>query len=119
MVETDPIFAESLTAIHQALLGGDIVLVDVREPTEHGVERIRGALLYPLSTFDPNMLPQGGRAVVLHCGSGKRSAAASLKCKAADVAVRSHMDGGIGAWKSAHLPILSVDPATGAVQDRI
>ena len=33
-----------------------IVLIDVREPAEYAAERIHGALLFPLSTFDPHAL---------------------------------------------------------------
>ena len=39
-----------------------IVLIDVREPPEYAAERIHGALLYPLSTFDPHALPDPGHA---------------------------------------------------------
>src|SRR5690606_37152457 len=61
--------------IREALVRREIVLIDVREPTEYAVERIHGALLFPLSTFDPAMLPQDEeRQLVFHCGSGRRSA---------------------------------------------
>src|SRR5690606_16583467 len=43
--------------ISGALSRGEIVLIDVREPMEFAAERIHGALLYPLSTFDPADLP--------------------------------------------------------------
>ena len=117
MTNPNQIPTETPQAIREALMHGEIVLVDVREPAEYGAERIHGALLFPLSTFDPSMLPQGGRAVVLHCGSGKRSATAFRRCAEAGVPVRSHMGGGIAEWKSARLPLVSVDPATGAVRD--
>jgi len=55
---------------------------------------------------------------VLQCGSGKRSETAFQKARAAGVSVRSHMGGGIMAWKAAGLPVVSTDPATGAVRDR-
>ena len=77
-----------------------IVLIDVREPAEFGVERIQGALLCPLSTFDPACLPtQEGKKIVLHCGVGKRSAMAAEKCLAAGWAEITHLDGGLAAWK--------------------
>jgi rhodanese-related sulfurtransferase len=117
MPGSSSILAETPFSIRNALMRGEIVLIDVREPSEYGAERIHGALLFPLSTFDPTMLPQGGREIVLHCGSGKRSAAALAKCQQARVAVRSHMDGGMMAWKACRLPIISVDPATGAIRD--
>ena len=47
--------------IHAWLANGEILLVDVREANEFAFERIHGALLYPLSTFDPKALPTEGR----------------------------------------------------------
>ena len=104
--------------VHAALLRHEIVLIDVREPQEYTSERIHGALLYPLSTFDPAALPVGESTVVLHCGSGKRSAVAVARCMAAGVPVTAHMKGGILAWKHARFPTITLDPATGAVVDR-
>jgi rhodanese-related sulfurtransferase len=60
---------------------GKLLLIDVREPSEYASERIAGALLYPLSTFDAAALPtDGSRRVVFHCGSGKRSLTAAERC---------------------------------------
>lgn len=106
------------TQVHDALREHTIILVDVREPQEYVTERIHGALLFPLSSFDPAALPIGERPVVLHCGSGKRSAVAVAKCMEAGVPVTMHMKGGILAWKHARLPTVSLDPSTGAVVDR-
>jgi len=97
---------------------GEIILIDVREPSEYAVERIHGALLYPLSTFDPRMLPDDRKhRVILHCGSGKRSAMAAQKCIDAGAARFTHMVGGIGAWKAAGLPVIRIDAASGRVID--
>ncbi len=106
------------TEVHDALREHRIVLIDVREPQEYVNERIHGALLFPLSTFDPAALPVGDRRVVLHCGSGKRSAMAVAKCIAAGVPVTDHLKGGILAWKHARFPTVTLDPGTGAVVDR-
>jgi rhodanese-related sulfurtransferase len=81
---------------------GEIVLVDVREPKETDAERIPGALLMPLSRFDPAALPAGN--VVLTCLVGKRSALAVTKCLEVGVSVNTHMRGGLTAWKAAGLP---------------
>ncbi|SRR5258708_2168093 len=95
-----------------------IVLIDVREPTEYGAERIRGALLFPLSTFDPKALPDPGkRKIVFHCGSGVRSAKAVARCQDAGLAVDSHLKGGLQAWKAAKLPTLRQDPETGQLHE--
>jgi rhodanese-related sulfurtransferase len=110
---------ETPLQIREALKRGEIILIDVREPAEYAAERIHGAMLFPLSTFDPCALPDAiGKALVFQCGSGKRSEAAYDKAVRAGVAVRGHMGGGIGAWKAAGLPTVTVDPATGDVVDR-
>jgi rhodanese-related sulfurtransferase len=96
-----------------------IVLIDVREPEEYATERIHGALLFPLSTFDPKALPvTDGRKVVLHCGSGMRSAKAVAVCEAAGIPVDSHLKGGLVAWKEAGLPTIRTDPDTGKLGER-
>lgn len=80
----------------------EILLVDVRETSEYEVEHIAGAVLLPLSSFEPEMFPSlPGKKVVLHCAVGKRSEAAGkmlLKEGHGDVI---HMTGGIQAWKAA------------------
>ena len=43
--------------VAQGLKEGRIVLVDVREPNETAVERFPGAVLVPLSSFDPATIP--------------------------------------------------------------
>ena len=95
-----------------------ILLVDVREPDEYAAERIHGALLYPLSTFDPRALPATGSKIVFQCGSGMRSAKALAAAAAAGLSVAGHLAGGIKAWKEAGLPVISIDPATGKPHER-
>ncbi|HEX3991794.1 MAG TPA: rhodanese-like domain-containing protein [Acetobacteraceae bacterium] len=105
--------------LHDQLLRREVILVDVREAHEFAAERIHGALLFPLSTFDPLALSHDPRRpVVLQCGSGKRSAMALTLCSAAGVHIDTHLVGGIAAWKSAGLPTVTLDPATGVVADR-
>ena len=83
-----------------------IILIDVREPPEYAAAHIKGATLVPLSTFDPQALPDPGtRRIVFHCGIGGRSAKAVAACQAAGVAIDSHMKGGIQAWIAAGLPV--------------
>jgi rhodanese-related sulfurtransferase len=97
----------SPVSIQKMLRERSIVLIDVREPQEHVAERIDGALLFPLSSFDPAALPSPeGREVVFHCGSGKRSAMAVAQCLKRGFVHTAHMAGGIQAWKAARLPII-------------
>ena len=83
-----------------------IVLIDVREPNEYAQVHIPGAVLVPLSQFDPHTLPDaGGKRIVFHCGIGGRSAKAVAACERAGVSIDSHMRGGIQAWIAAGLPV--------------
>jgi len=106
--ELSPVELKALLDHHRALL------VDVREPDEFAAQRIPGALLHPLSTFDPAALPtDGSRLLVFQCGSGKRSATAARAYVAAGAERATHLAGGIGAWNAAGLPTIRLDPATG------
>lgn len=90
------------------LADGSAMLVDVREPDEFAAEHINGALNAPLSCFVPQDLPEAaGRTIVLQCAGGKRSALALDQCAKAQVAVDTHLAGGIGAWKAAGLPVVN------------
>lgn len=93
----------------------EVVIIDVRTPNEYAFEHIPGAMLFPLSSFDPHKLPsQDGKAIVFHCGSGVRSHKVAEMCTAAGIKKVAHMKGGFAAWKAARLPYVSTDPATGA-----
>ena len=84
---------------------GRYLLVDVRELNEVAVEAYPGAVVVPLSSFDPKAIPDpGGKQVVFACRSGKRSVTASLAAQAAGFAHDRHLAGGILAWKAAGLP---------------
>jgi rhodanese-related sulfurtransferase len=84
---------------------GGVELIDVREPGEYDAERIQGAMLFPLSTFDPHALPKNVD-IIFQCGTGKRSAMAVAKAQAAGLTHTAHLTGGIQAWKGAGLPTL-------------
>ncbi len=91
----------------QQMQAGRIVLIDVREPAEFLAERIPGAMLCPLSSFDAKAIPSDGeRMVVFHCAGGKRSLDAAMRCLAAGRVATTHLEGGIAAWKAAGLPVI-------------
>jgi rhodanese-related sulfurtransferase len=91
--------------VARGLEEGRILLVDVREPNETALERFPGAVLVPLSSFDPADIPEpAGRDVVFACRSGRRSVTASLAAQEQGFAYGSHLAGGILAWKAAGLP---------------
>ena len=84
---------------------GGVALIDVREPGEYEAERIQGALLFPLSTFDPHALPKNVD-IIFQCGTGKRSAMAAARAQAGGLQHTAHLAGGLQAWKAAGLPVL-------------
>ena len=84
---------------------GRYLLVDVREPNEVAVEAYPGAIVVPLSSFDPQDIPDPqGKQVVFACRSGKRSVTASLAAQADGLPYDKHLAGGMLAWKAAGLP---------------
>ena len=92
--------------VAEGIAADKILLIDVREPNETARERISGALLSPLSQFDPIDLPDPqGRTVVFTCASGIRSIKAAEIAQAAGFAYDAHLAGGIKSWKAAGLPV--------------
>jgi rhodanese-related sulfurtransferase len=93
------------TEVSRGMAEGRYLLIDVREPNEVAAEAYPGAVVAPLSTFDPRSLPDPqGKQVVFACRSGKRSVTASLAAQAAGLAYDHHLAGGILAWKADGLP---------------
>jgi rhodanese-related sulfurtransferase len=91
--------------VARGLQEGRMLLVDVREPNETAIERYPGAVIVPLSSFDPGQIPDpAGKEVVFACRSGKRSVTASLAAQEQGYPYASHLAGGIIAWKTAGLP---------------
>lgn len=88
---------------------GEAVVVDVREFREHAAERIPGALLNPLSSFDPARVPvpPEGKRLVLHCRSGARCGMASQRLLEAGFRGAIHrLQGGMIGWKSVGGPVV-------------
>ena len=107
-----PLRGLTAAEVRAGLRDDSLLLVDVREPAEFALERIAGAVLCPLSSFDPWALPTDpARPVVFHCGSGKRSAVAVAMCQQAGVTAHTHLKGGIIAWKAAGMAVLTAELA--------
>ena len=106
---------ESPATIHDWMVRGEAVLIDVREPQEWAQARISGAVLLPLSSFDPALVPAlvgvpPGKKLVFHCLSGVRcGTAAELLAAASGLAPTDapihRLGGGIIAWVQAGLPL--------------
>ena len=89
-------------AVKAGLATGSILLVDVREPHEFAAGHIPGSVSMPLSTFDPNAIPQdAGKRVVFSCAAGVRSVRAAELAQAFGHDIREHYRGGFKDWAIA------------------
>ncbi len=98
-----------------ALAGGGIVLIDVRDTSERkrtGI--IAGSVHAPYTSLPENLAPGGmlfelanatHKRLVFYCAYGERSAMAVESARAAGFATASHLRGGIDAWVGQHAPL--------------
>lgn len=96
----------------------DVLLVDVREPTETGDGIIPGALLAPRGMLEFHADPatpyhldgfERDRRVLLYCSAGSRSALAGQTLQGLGYGDVAHLEGGIKAWKEGGYP--TAEPA--------
>jgi len=83
----------------------DALIVDVREPAEYQAGHILGAKNTPLERVGETELKRKDKPVIVYCESGDRApkAAAILRKQGYDKVVS--LQGGLGAWKQAGLPV--------------
>jgi rhodanese-related sulfurtransferase len=92
--------------LHQRMQKGDIVLIDIREPSEYAREHITGARLVPLGAIDSHDFDaERGKAVVFTCRSGNRTAMHATRLLAKGFREAYVLAGGIDGWKKAGLPV--------------
>ena len=105
-----------VAALSDEKAASDLLLVDVREPDEHRLGRIPGAVLIPRGTIEPaadlvfpmrhpELSQARKRRVVLYCGSGGRSALACDVLREMGFEDVASLAGGFAAWKEAELEI--------------
>jgi rhodanese-related sulfurtransferase len=89
---------------------GQAVVVDVREPHEYESGHIEGAILRPLSTWDPDELPPvpEGKHLLLHCRSANRcGVAAQNLIENGYEGPINRLAGGMLAWQAAGAPVVT------------
>lgn len=106
MPRADEVNNLTVEEVAEGLRQGRMLLVDVRELNETALERYPGAVIVPLSRFDPAEIPDPhGKQVVFACRSGRRSITASVAAQDAGYpSYNCHLAGGMLAWKAAGLP---------------
>ncbi|MBK9340534.1 MAG: rhodanese-like domain-containing protein [Rhodoferax sp.] len=84
------------------------VVIDVCEPTEYANAHIVGAKNIPLSRLEGQLaatVKNKETPVILTCASGMRSRRAVGIAKKLGYEKAQSLSGGLGAWRSANLPI--------------
>ena len=107
-------------ALRDELAAGDLLLVDVREPDEHRLGHLPGAVLIPRGTIEPaadlhfpkrhpELSQARKRRVVLYCGTGGRSALACDVLQEMGFENVASLAGGYAAWQGAEFEV-AADP---------
>jgi rhodanese-related sulfurtransferase len=89
--------------LHELITQDEVILIDVREPSEYSGEHIEGAKLLPLSSFSADKIPQE-QPFILYCQSSNRSGQAAKKLFSAGFTEVTHLEGGLNNWKQQGLP---------------
>jgi rhodanese-related sulfurtransferase len=98
------------SAIAPRAASGEVLLVDVREDPEWAAGRAPDAIHVPLAQVEAELpalrVKAAGRPIAFICRSGRRSAQAAQIAADAGVAGVINVDGGMGAWVDAGLPLV-------------
>jgi rhodanese-related sulfurtransferase len=91
----------SASDLKQRLAAGEVTLIDVREPAEFAGGHVPGARNVPLGQLKGlDIAASNGKALVLVCASGRRSAAGCAQLAAHAPGALS-LEGGTAAWVKA------------------
>ncbi len=96
------------TGLSQPATRGLVDVLDVRAADEYASGHIEGARHIPLGRLEEqiaNLTP--GRPLVVQCQAGGRSAIAASLLAAHGLAGVTNLTGGIAAWQSAGLPVIT------------
>ena len=102
------------------LVGGDVLLVDVREPGEriqngaiaNAVPAPRGMLEFYADPASPYHRPEFdlARRTILSCAAGSRSALAADALQRLGYSNVAHLDGGLKGWQESGRPVEEIRP---------
>jgi molybdopterin/thiamine biosynthesis adenylyltransferase/rhodanese-related sulfurtransferase len=105
----------------QEIEGGDVVLIDTREPHEFQEARIEGGTLVPpglLADEIAGAAPDKSARTILYCRSGNRSYKAAEQLEAMGYEDVASMAGGILLWQEQGLPVVATEGMTPEQRDR-
>jgi molybdopterin/thiamine biosynthesis adenylyltransferase/rhodanese-related sulfurtransferase len=105
----------------QEIEGGDVVLVDTREPHEYQEAHLENGKLVPPGLLRDEIAaaaPDKSARTILYCRSGNRSHKAAEQLEALGYTDVASMAGGILAWQEQGLPVLATEGMTPEQRDR-
>jgi adenylyltransferase/sulfurtransferase len=110
MSADDQAYAEPFRRIQpeeaRALIdGGQVTVVDVREPWEYEKDHIAGAKLIPLARIISNPAAIDTDNVILVCEVGQRSGVAAEVAASLGYENLYNLEGGMTAWRSHGYPV--------------
>jgi sulfur-carrier protein adenylyltransferase/sulfurtransferase len=101
--------------------GGDVVLIDTREPHEYQEAHLEDGKLVPPGLLGDEIAaaaPDRSARTILYCRSGNRSATAAAQMQALGYENVASMAGGILAWQEQGLPVVATSGMTPEQRDR-
>jgi molybdopterin/thiamine biosynthesis adenylyltransferase/rhodanese-related sulfurtransferase len=105
----------------QEIEGGDVVLIDTREPHEYTEAHLEGGKLVPPGLLADEIAaaaPDKSARTILYCRSGNRSYKAAEQMQALGYEDVASMAGGILAWQEQGLPVVATEGMTPEQRDR-
>lgn len=106
VAKSDVVTLEFARAEHEA---GRVVLIDIREPSEHATGVAQGAQLLPmrqLSTRLSEIPPSDGKPVLLICNTQNRSSATLRALREKGYGHVRYVDGGMSEWARRKWPMV-------------
>jgi molybdopterin/thiamine biosynthesis adenylyltransferase len=105
----------------QEIEGGDVVLIDTREPHEYQEAHLENGKLVPPGLLRDEIAaaaPDKSARTIVYCRSGNRSYKAAEQMEALGYTDVASMAGGILAWQEQGLPVLAAEGMTAEQRDR-
>jgi molybdopterin/thiamine biosynthesis adenylyltransferase/rhodanese-related sulfurtransferase len=101
--------------------GGDVVLIDTREPHEYQEAHLEGGKLVPPGLLGDEIAaaaPDKSARTIVYCRSGNRSYTAAEQMEALGYEDVASMAGGILEWQEQGLPVVAAAGLTAEQRDR-
>jgi len=122
-VDTQAMTIEEIEPFEAAeeINGGDVVLIDTREPHEYQDAHLENGKLVPPGLLADEIeaaAPDKSARTILYCRSGNRSATAAAQMQAMGYTNVASMAGGILLWQEQGLPVVSTSGMTAEQRDR-